>query len=318
MRFKIFLTLGFAFCITLGMLFSLMDLYINIYDPEWNGVFSNEKMKNNEKRIFLIGASNVYSIDVDRISEKISSNDVEYGIYNLADMSDIPTKRMNSVGNLLNLEPDIIIYGLSITDFELDRDYKLEFFNNDFSYYLLNPNEFFRHFFSYIIDSDFSERFPASPKDRMIQSIKYILRGPDYSSHPFINFNKNEIVSQDKIYDIYKKDMSFNGIDTNSDNEEIIAVKKMIEMFQSNGIKVLIFTPPYNELFFESTTIEEIENFEKIIESISKMYDVETLYLHDELMKESIWKDPYHVAVNKDSRIYTDKIGDWLVTELDE
>ena len=55
---------------------------------------------------------------------------------------------------------------------------------------------------------------------------------------PFINFNKNEIVSQDKIYEIYKKDMSFNGIDTNSDNEEIIAVKKMIEMFQSNGIKV--------------------------------------------------------------------------------
>ena len=125
MKFKIFLTLGFAFCITLGMLFSLMNLYINIYDPEWNGVFSNEKIKNNEKRIFLIGASNVYSIDVDRISEKISSNDVEYGIYNLADMSDIPTKRMNSVGNLLNLEPDIIIYGLSITDFELDRDLNL-------------------------------------------------------------------------------------------------------------------------------------------------------------------------------------------------
>ena len=42
-----------------------MNLYINIYDPEWNGVFSNEKIKNNEKRIFLIGASNVYSIDVD-------------------------------------------------------------------------------------------------------------------------------------------------------------------------------------------------------------------------------------------------------------
>ena len=152
----------------------------------------------------------------------------------------------------------------------------------------------------------------------MIQSIKYILRGPDYSSHPFINFNKNEIVSQDKIYEIYKKDMSFNGIDTNSDNEEIIAVKKMIEMFQSNGIKVLIFTPPYNELFFENTTIEEIENFEKIIENISKISDVETLYLHDELMKENIWKDPYHVAVNKDSRIYTDKIEDWLITEINE
>ena len=66
-----------------------MNLYINIYDPEWIGVFSNEKIKNNEKRIFLIGASNVYSIDVDRISEKISSNDVEYGIYNLGNSSPV-------------------------------------------------------------------------------------------------------------------------------------------------------------------------------------------------------------------------------------
>ena len=54
------------------------------------------------------------------------------------------------------------------------------------------------------------------------------------------------------------------------------------------------------------------------IENISKEYDIEILYLHDALMKENIWKDPYHVAINKDSRIYTDKIGDWLVTELDE
>ena len=318
MKFKIFLALGFAFCITLGMLFSLMDLYINIYDPEWNGIFSNDKMKNDDEIIFLIGASNVYSIDVDKISKKISSNGFDYGIYNLADMSDTPTKRMNSIGNLLNLEPDIVIYGLSITDFELDRDYKSEVFNNDFSYYLLNPDEFFRHFFSYIIDSDFSEKFPTSPKDRMIQSIKYIFRGPDYSSHPFINFNKNDIVSQDEIYDTYKKNMSFNGIDTNSNNEEIIAVNKMIETFQSNGIRVLIFTPPYNELFFEYTTKEDVEYFEKIIENISKEYDIEILYLHDALMKENIWKDPYHVAINKDSRIYTDKIGDWLVTELDE
>ena len=318
MKLKIFLTLGFAFCITLGMLFSLMDLYINIYDPEWNGIFSNKKIENNEKLIFVIGASNVYSIDVDNISKKISSNEANYGIYNLADMSDTPTKRMNSMKNLLNLKPDVIIYGLSITDFELERDHKSEFFNYDFSYYLLNPSEFFRYFFSYVTNSDFSDRFPASPKDRMIQSIKYILRGSDYSSHPFINFNKNNVVSQDEIYAIYEKDMSFRGINTDMNNEEIIAVNKMIEMFQSNGIKVLIFTPPYNELFFEYTAIEDIENFGKIIDNISKRYDVETLYLHDVLMKENIWKDPYHVAVNKDSKIYTDKIGDWLVTELDK
>ena len=318
LKVKIFLVLGFSFCITLGMLFSLVDLYINIYDPQWNGIFSNDEVKNNEKIIFLIGASNVYPINVDDISKKINSDDIDYGIFNLADMSDTPTKRMNSVDNLLGLKPDIIIYGLSITDFELDRDYESEFFNYDFSYYLLNPNEFFRYFFSYVTNSDLSERFPASPKDRMIQSIKYILRGSDYTSHPFINFNKNDIVSQDEIYNLYEKDMSFRGIDTDSNNQEIIAVNNIIETFQSNGTKVLIFTPPYNELFFEYTTTKDIENFEKIIENLAKKYDVETLYLHDRLMKENIWKDPYHVAINENSKIYTDKIEDWLVEEFNK
>ena len=37
---------------------------------------------------------------------------------------------------------------------------------------------------------------------------------------------------------------------------------------------------------------------EKIIENISKISDVETLYLHDELMKENIWKDPCYRIPN--------------------
>ena len=36
--------LGFALSITLGMLYFLMDQYIYIYDPELNGIFSNEEI----------------------------------------------------------------------------------------------------------------------------------------------------------------------------------------------------------------------------------------------------------------------------------
>ena len=318
MKFKIFLALGFAFCITLGMLFSLMDLYINIYDPEWNGIFSNDKMKNDDEIIFLIGASNVYSIDVDKISKKISSNGFDYGIYNLADMSDTPTKRMNSIGNLLNLEPDIVIYGLSITDFELDRDYKSEVFNNDFSYYLLNPDEFFRHFFSYMIDSDFSEKFPTSPKDRMMQSIKYVLRGPDYPTHPFINFKQSNIISQDEMNSIYQNSIEFRGIDDSIENDEFIAANKIIETFESNGIKVLIFTPPYNELVFQHVEQNEREHFVEIMEKISEKFEIDVLYLHEKYAEEEIWKDPYHVAVNENTQIYTNDIKNWLIVELKE
>ena len=308
--------LGFALSITLGMLYFLMDQYIYIYDPEWNGIFSNEEIIIDGKLIFLIGDSQVYSIDVDSISEELSVNEIDYEIYNLAVMSDTPTKRMNSMMHLVNLEPDVIIYGISMSYFEKSRDYKSEFFDHEFLEYLSNPNEFFRNFFSYVINSDLSEKFPTSPKDRMIQSIKYILRGPDYSTHPFINYNKNDILSQDEIISIYKDDTSFRGIDIDMNNEQFLVVNKMIETFESNGIKVLIFTSPYNELFFESVSEKDLVNFEYMIETISKKYNIKTLYLHEKFAKKEIWIDPYHVAVNENSRIYADEIKNWLLIEL--
>ena len=53
------------------------------------------------------------------------------------------------------------------------------------------------------LNLDFSEKFPTSPKDRMIQSIKYILRGPDYPTHPFMNYRENNILSQDENITFY-------------------------------------------------------------------------------------------------------------------
>ena len=133
-----------------------MDLYIHIYDPEWNGIISDDKNIVDGELIFLVGASNVYSIDVDKVSEELDTKKTNYEIYNLADMSDTPAKRINSMMHLVELEPDVIIYGISMTDFEKARDYQSEFFEYGISEYLLNPNEFFKNIFSYFVNYDFS------------------------------------------------------------------------------------------------------------------------------------------------------------------
>jgi len=306
------------FCVTGGIFYLSMDLYLHIYDPDWNGILSNNEIIDKRDSIFFIGASNVYSIDVNKISEELKINQMDYDIYNLADMSDTPTRRINSMMHLIELEPKVIVYGISMTDFEKSRDYQNEFFNRNVVEYIQKPDIFFQSFFSYLLNSDFSEKFPTSPKDRMIQSIKYILRGSDYPTHPFINFKQNSIVSQNEINSIYQDSVEFRGIDKDVKNEEFVAINKIIETFESNGIRVLIFTPPYNELVFKHMEKNEREYFVKIMENISEKFEIDVLYLHEKYAEKEIWKDPYHVAVNKDAQIYTDDIKEWLVEELNE
>ena len=81
-----------------------MDLYLYIYDPNWNGIFSEKESQIDRNLIFLLGASNVYSIDVDNISKEFAVNGVDHEVYDLADMSDTPTRRINSLTHLIEIE----------------------------------------------------------------------------------------------------------------------------------------------------------------------------------------------------------------------
>ena len=59
-------------------------------------------------------------------------NGVDYEIYDLADMSDTPTRRINSLTHLIELSPKIVVYGISMTDFEKSIDYQNRFFEYNF------------------------------------------------------------------------------------------------------------------------------------------------------------------------------------------
>ena len=53
-----------------------MDLYIQIYDPDWYGILNiNQKIDDEKKRIFITGGSTVYSINTVYLNEKLSENE---------------------------------------------------------------------------------------------------------------------------------------------------------------------------------------------------------------------------------------------------
>ena len=130
----------FSVIIVVGTFFSIsMAQYNQIYDPDWRGIitYSEDKVED-KKKIFIIGSSSVYAINATYINEQLALNEKNYQVYNLADMSDTPRKRVGSIQNIISNEPQIIVYGLGMMDFVpvLDTSHTTADF-------ILNPNEFF-------------------------------------------------------------------------------------------------------------------------------------------------------------------------------
>ena len=164
MNYKIIFLVLLAISITSTILFFSMDLYIQIYDPDWYGILNlNQKTDDEKKRIFIIGGSTLYSINALYLNEKLSENEINFEVYNLADMADTPTQRLNSIENIIDNKPEIVFYGLGYTDFE-----KFEVKEFDpLSTFINNPNELFRSSLEHLLDEHLEEYFPLFMKNRL-------------------------------------------------------------------------------------------------------------------------------------------------------
>jgi hypothetical protein len=313
MNKKIVISLFCSAIIVLVSLYAIMDLYLYIYDPSWRGI-TNEKHTINKPMIFIVGASNVYSINSTQVEKNLESSGIEYEIYNLADMSDRPSHRLQSINHLISLKPTMVLYGVSITDFENPYENVL---GNSISLEskILQPKKFFVDTLSYFGASDLDFKFPTSPKDRMILSLRYLLKGPEFIHNPFINYNQVPITNKKGI-ESYREGISFRGIDSSDVNKEKLALDEIIKRLQKNNIKVALFTPPYHRIFFDSMTEFDDEIFTKSLRDIAEQNHIEVYFLHKKYKDMNIWRDPYHVAVNSTVTVYTDDISEILSQEI--
>ena len=284
-----------------------MSLYINVYDPNWYGFFSNNNSNENlKKKIFLIGSSSVYPVNSTYVNHQLNLNEINYEIFNLADMSDNPKKRLQSLSNIISNKPDIVIYGLDISNFNVNVEKKLLYDQ------LLNPKNFFTYQFDDFMKS-IQDKIPGSPKDRTISTLKYILFGPEPHHHPFINFDKTSITPIKELQN-FGNEIERQEHDFSDNNKQIISFKKIINEFKNNEIKLIVFSTPYQE-----TTANEndVKLFEKMLEAYSKKYDFPIYFLHDKYGEMEIWRDGIHIAINKDTQIYTKDVLKLLIQEAE-
>jgi len=291
-----------------ALIFSLtMNSYIQIYDSDWNGIFSNQEIQENyKKKIFIIGSSSVYSVNATHINDQLTSNNLNYEIFNLADMADSPRKRIQSIENVISNEPEIVIYGLGAWEFE-----KKSSSQPDLQESILNPKSFFLYTFEDIMQP-IRENIPGSPKDRSLLTAKYFFFGPEQKYHPFINFYKTPITPIKDIETAWGNP-ELTGVDLSNESIQINSLKNIILEFKKNNIELIIFTNPYQKI---SVNNDGVTDFEKMLERFSDEYEIPVYFLHDDYFEMEIWRDNVHIAVHKDAQIFTQDVLKIIIKEI--
>ena len=309
MNYKIlFIIISIIFIISLLFYFS-MELYIQVYSTDWFGIINSQADMGDKNKIFLIGSSNLYAIDTKKINDRLSTTN--YLIYNLADMSDNPDRRLSSIDNIISNKPKLVLYGIGIWEFQ---NFKAKSYSN--TDFLLEPRNIFISLFENTMDSSVREQIPSSPKDRSLMLLKYILRGPDQHFHPFIKFDPTPINNHEKIIEEYGYPKS-NGFNFTEKNKKIIALKQILQKFEDNGIKVILFSNPQHKIVINSISENEIESFQRMLNQNAHDFEIPVYFFHDSYIDLDIWRDSFHISIHPDAKIYTNDISKIIFKELD-
>jgi DNA repair photolyase len=100
-------------------------------------------------------------------------------------------------------------------------------------------------------------------------------------------------------------------------NQQVESLKKIIEKFQDNGIKVVIFITPLTEEYTKNLSDSTKKKFKKIIFEIEEQFSLKIYDLTNKYSELDVWHDLDHIAYNEKSMIYTKDLGKIIIFEID-
>lgn len=95
-----------------------------------------------EKLIFIIGSSQVQSLNTTFIHNYLLEHSLNYTVYNFGQPADTPTERLKSIDTLIAKKPDVVVYGFSYRDFMSSSPSELQ--NAKIVKYLPDPSSAFK------------------------------------------------------------------------------------------------------------------------------------------------------------------------------
>lgn len=273
------------------------------YSQNWKDMPTN--------KIIILGSSHTGALNNDYINNNFKENQFNLTSFNLSFGADTPINRKWSVNNIIDMDPSLILYGLSWRDFEITNPVHQQ--RNIHSKILFDPESFFKNNFSLNFQNQICLSTLQSPLAVTLEFIRNMMfKNPELGIKNqfmpfFIHTNEYTIIHSDNElinHPILLK--KYRGFDTSSNSAS--AIKEMILKFQENDIDVIIFTTPLTKHALKNIPENDQQEMKNFLKNLSENYDIKIFYLHDRYVDLNIWADPQHVAYNENSLIFSDDI----------
>ncbi len=270
-------------------------------------------------KIVLLGSSHVGQLDATHIEAIIAKQHSNYVVFNLANSADTPNIRLSTLDETLSLKPKIVVYGLGYRDFTQSESFKAD-------QILPDPKQYFDENISLErlgIDDDFLKNPKLITLNalrdffgvKVSESIKYEFNTPFV---PYGPLETDIIEDLEKIEEGFQSNSVKIRIDSSENNKQVRALKKILDEFEKEGVKVVIFITPHNEFYLKAIPEVEKQNFADIMNYVSSEYDVKLYNLTTKYSKMNIWRSINHIAHNSEAAIYDEDIASMILKMIDQ
>lgn len=294
----------------------------DIYRLEKN--FYSQHVNTDEKKIFLLGSSQIMELNTTYIEEYLSTIGQDYKVYNLAIAGDNPKERLRTLDMIISDKPKIVVYGISDRDFQTINPVSTTRFTKPTSILPDIHDIFDELFFSLEMHSKYDLDFMKSPKLENLKSIRESTRNPvSYERFvpypmPFFNITKPQEFITSNL-DLKKTNQWINSYNPTSPpdrNKNVIALNEIIDKLHENDIKVIVFTTPQQKYRLDDMPNYVKESFNSVLKYISNKSNMTIYSLYNRYADLNIWYDYEHIAVNKNSTIYSEDAAKIILKEI--
>ncbi len=301
-----------------------MTWYLVNYEPfhSWADILANNH--NPAGKIFILGSSQVASINATYIENYLLNEGHNYVVYDLAVGSDLPSKRLGDIDRIISLHPSIIVYGIGFRDFERTQSSNLSPLGTTKSVtqnILPTPKILNEQTSLSLQENEFVNKILSSPKDISLRLFNYVIRGdfgymyPDISlKWPLIPYGIDDgpITAQEIKQKFENNPTVFRGIDNMENNKEFLALDKIVKKLKNHDIDIILFSTPYNRNLLNSISNSDKLIFTSTLEKIANENDVSLYFLHEKYSDMPVWADLWHLSYSKNIKIYTDDITQFI------
>ena len=326
---KIIFVITISFLVAFGIFYGIMEWYSLNYDSttQWVEYIKENPDLYNSPKILILGSSNISALNTTLIENILLTNGHNYDVYNLAIGSDFPSRRVNTVNQLVSLNPDLIVYGLEPRMFEKSptQNSKISQLNDsDTNEFIPKIDELILNNLDSIFVNDFVSKIPKSPKLITLLSIKKIVFDGNITDidvtiqRPFYNIEneKTDVKLQIDQEISWKKEKNiFNGMGKISNNFEYITLLEIEEYFLKNNIKTIVFATPKNDVYLNWIPSTELSNFDLIFTNLDNL-GVTAYSDYDKYRNFEIFYDPTHIVENEIGDVYSYDFAKKLLMEL--